>query len=100
MPKKKKKKDIIVSAALFKRSVDPVRVDTTGMEALKVSEFSGKTGEYLSYLKMVIGIFLIFSAGIIFTSTQFLFSTPLLICFLALIGALNVLCGLMLLSKE
>jgi len=100
MPKRKKRKETVVATPILKREEEALLRDTAGVEALDVFKLSGKVGKYLSYLMMAVGALLIFSAGSIFASVQFSFPKPLFIGALALLGALNTLCGLILLSKE
>ncbi|MEA2090624.1 MAG: hypothetical protein U9O89_07730 [Thermoproteota archaeon] len=100
MPKKRKRKEIVVTAPTFRREEELLR-DTSGAEAFDVFKASGKIGRHLSVLMIIVGVLLsIFSAYSIITSTPFLFSNPFFIGTLGFLGAINVFCGLILLAKE
>lgn len=101
MPKKRKRKEIVVAPPGLGRKEEPLLRDTTGVEALDVSKASMKIGRYLFGLMIVVGASLsIFSAYGILTSTHFFFSNPLFIGALGFLGAINIFCGLVLLAKE
>jgi len=98
------------------RRVKELLEDTTTTERIRIFEISARIGRYLSGLLIALG------ALLAFVSTQFLFSelqTPLSalsfldakllltpewrtvsLIFLGLIGAVNVLCGLVMLAEE
>lgn len=100
MPKGKKRKETVVAAHILKREEEALLRDTAGVEALDVFKLSWKVGKYLSYLMMGVGALLIFSAGSIFASVQFSVPKPFFTGALAILGVLNTLCGLILLTKE
>lgn len=101
MPKKKKRKEIVVTAPAFRRKKGKLLEDTTGVEALDVFKVSGKIGRWLSGLMIMVGALLsILSMYGILTSTEFLFSDPFLIGALGFLGTINIFCGLMLLAKK
>ena len=101
MPKKRKRKEIVVAAPSFRRRKKELLEDTTGVEALGVFKISEKVGRLLSSLIIPVGALLsLFSLYGILTSTPFLFSDPLSIGALVFLGAINILCGLILLAKE
>jgi hypothetical protein len=100
MPKKKRK-DVVVASPSFKRRKEEILEDTTGVEALGAFKASEKMGRLLSSLIIAVGALLSLSSlyGIL-ASTPFLFSDPLFIGALGFLGAINILCGLILLAKE
>lgn len=103
MPKKKKRKEILVDTSLLKRGEEELLKDTTGLESYDVFKISAKFGRLLSRLVAIVGIlFLIFSLYILSTGAQFLLlgSEALFFIFLGFLGAINILGGLLLLAKE
>jgi len=102
MPKKRKKgKDIVVDTNYFRSEKEPFLKDTTGVEALDVFKVSGKIGRPLSGLMIIVGALLsLFSLFGILTSIQFIFSNLLFVGALGFLGAVNIFCGLMLLTKK
>jgi len=101
MSKKKKRKEVVVASPSFRRRKEELLEDTTGVEALDIFKASEKMGRLLSSLIIAVGALLSLSSlyGIL-TSAQFLFSDPLIIGALGFLGAINILCGLILLAKE
>ena len=102
MPKKRRKrKEIVVSAPAFRRREEALHKDTTGVEALDVFKVSGKIGRRLSGLMITVGALLsILSVVSILTSVEFTFSNPLFVGALGFLGAVNIFCGLILLAKK
>ncbi len=101
MPKKRRRKEIVVAPPAIGRKEEPLFRDTTGVEALDVSKASMKIGKYLSGLVIVVGAALsLFSVYSILTSTVFFFSNIFFIGALGFLGAINIFCGLILLAKE
>jgi len=101
MPKKRKRKEIVVASPSFRRRKEELLEDTTGVEALDVFKISEKVGRLLSILIILVGVlFSLFSLYGILTSTPFLFSDPLFIGALGFLGIINIICGLILLAKE
>ena len=101
MPKKKKRKEIVVATPSFRRRKEALLEDTTGVEALDVFKASEKLGRLLSSLIITVGALLsLFSLYGILTYTPFLFSDPLSIGALGFLGFINIICGLILLAKE
>jgi hypothetical protein len=101
MPKKRKRKEIVVSPPTLRPKEKPLLRDTTGVEALDVFKLSAKIGKYLSGLMIIVGASLsLFSVYGIITSVRSLFSNPFFICALGFLGAINIFCGLILLAKE
>ena len=101
MPKKRKRKEIVVATPSLRRREEALLKDTTGAEAVDVFKVSTKIGRRLSGLMIIIGASLsLFSVYSILTSAKFLFSDPLFLGALGFLGALNIFCGLILLAKE
>jgi hypothetical protein len=101
MPKKRKRKEIVVAPPALRRKEEALLRDTTGVEALDVSKVSMRIGKYLSDLMIVVGASLsVFSLYSIITSMPFLFSNPFFIGALGFLGAMNIFCGLILLARE
>ena len=101
MPKKRKRKEIVVAAPAFRRREEALLKDTTGVEALDVFKASEKIGRRLSGLMIAVGALLsLLSLYGILTSAEFLFSDPLFVGALGFLGAINIFCGLILLAKE
>ena len=103
MPKKKKRKEVLVDTSLLKRGEEELLKDTTGLESYDVFKISAKFGRLLGRLVAAVGIlFLILSLYTLSTGTQFLFlgSEVLFFIFLGFLGAINILGGLLLLAKE
>jgi len=115
MPEKKRK-EVLVKPPYLRVREDPLIQDTTEVERLHIFQISKRMGKYLSGLIIGMGIFLLL------LSTQFLFSeaetpfsalallnvrllfTPewmsLLPVVVGILGVVNTLCGLVLLTKE
>jgi len=101
MPKKRKRKEIVVAATSLRNRKEELLEDTTRVEALDVFKASEKVGRLLSSLIIAVGALLsLFSLYGILTSTPFLFSDPLSIGVIGFLGVINILCGLILLAKE
>jgi len=103
MPKKKKRKEILVDTSLLKRGEEELLKDTTGLESYDVFKISARFGRLLGRLVATVGIlFLILSLYILSTGAQFVFlgSEVLFFIFLGFLGAINILGGLLLLAKE
>jgi len=101
MPKKRKRKEIVVPPPSLGGREEPLLRDTTGVEALDISKASMKVGKYLSGLMLIVGALLsVFSVYGIITSVHLLFSDPFFIGALGFLGAINIFCGLILLAKE
>ena len=101
MPRKRKKEwEISVRAPDYIPKREPIFKDTTGTEALDVFKVSETIGRVLSFVMFAVGIFVtVLAAYSILTSVNMLLN-PLFIGVLGLVGALNILCGLLLLSKK
>ena len=99
MPKKKKR-EISVNAPDYIPKREQILKDTTGTEALDVFKLSGTVGRILSLVMFTVGIFItVLAAYSLSTSINMLLS-PLFMGVLGLVGALNIFCGLLLLSKK
>ena len=101
MPRKRKReREISVNAPDYIPKREPILRDTTGTEALDVFKLSSTFGRILSLVMFAVGIFLtVLAAYSLSTSINMLLS-PLFMAVLGLVGALNILCGLLLLSKK
>ena len=101
MPKKRRRKEIVVAPPDLERKEEPLLRDTTGVEALDVSKASMRIGKYLSGLMIIVGASLsLFSVYAIITSTHFFFPNIFFIGVLGFLGVMNIFCGLILLAKE
>jgi len=104
MPKKRRKKEILVDASSVsrKRKEDLLK-DTTRIESYHVSKISTRVGRLLSGLMAGVGVlFCVFSLYVLFIDTQFSFQgfETLFSGILGFLGVVNILCGLILLAKE
>ncbi|MCK4885086.1 hypothetical protein KAS24_03345 [Candidatus Bathyarchaeota archaeon] len=101
MPRKRKKeREISVSAPDYIPKRAPILKDTTGTEALDVFKVAENVGRVLSFVMVAVGIFVaILAAYSILTSVN-IFLNPLFVGVLGLVGALNIICGLLLLAKK
>ena len=101
MPRKRKReREISVSAPDYIPKRAPILKDTTGTEALDVFKVAETIGRVLSFVMVAVGIFVaILAAYSILTSIN-MFLNPLFVGVLGLVGALNILCGLLLLAKK
>ncbi len=101
LPRKRKQdREISVNAPDYIPKREAILKDTTGTEALDVFKVSGTFGRILSIVMFAVGIFVaVLAAYSLSTSINMLLS-PLFIGVLGLVGALNILCGLLLLSKK
>ena len=94
------RKEIVVSPPKGKPREEPLTTDTTGVEALDVSKASMRIGKYLSSVIVGIGVLLsLFSVYSIMFLAEFPFFSPF-VGFLGFLGAMNIFCGLILLTKE
>lgn len=101
MPRKRKKeREISVSAPDYIPKRAPILKDTTGTEALDVFKVAETVGRVLSFVMVAVGIFVaVLAAYSILTSVN-IFLNPLFVGVLGLVGALNIICGLLLLAKK
>lgn len=101
MPRKRKReREISVRAPDYIPKRAPIFKDTTGTEALDVFKLTGIVGRVFSFVMIAVGIFVaVLSAYSILTSVN-MFLNPLFVGVLGLVGAINLLCGLLLLAKK
>ena len=101
MPRKRKKeREISVRAPDYIPKREPIFKDTTGTEALDVFKVAENAGKVLSFAMFIVGIFVvILSAYSILTAANMLLN-PFFFGVLGIVGALNILCGLLLLAKK
>ena len=100
MPKEKKKREISVRAPDYIPKREPILKDTTGTEALDVFKVAKHVDRGFAFAMVVIGIFIIVLSVYSNLSSINLFLNPLFIAVLGFVGAINTLCGLLLLSKK
>ena len=101
MPRKRRKeREISVRAPDYIPKREPIFKDTTGTEALDVFKVAENAGKVLSFAMFIVGIFVvILSAYSILTAANMLLN-PFFFGVLGIVGALNILCGLLLLAKK
>jgi len=98
--KRKREREISVNAPDYIPKREPILKDTTGTEALDVFKVAENVGRVLSFVMIAVGIFVtVLSAYSILTASN-IFLNPLFVSVLGFIGALNLFCGLLLLSKK
>ena len=98
--KRKKTKEISVSAPDYIPKREPVFKDTTGTEALDVFKVVETIARFLSLVMFAIGIFVVsLSAYSIITAVS-MFLNPIFLGVLGLVGSVNIICGLLLLAKK
>jgi hypothetical protein len=98
--KKEKKKAISVNAPDYLPKRKPILKDTTGTEALDVFKMTKNVNRGFSLAMMVIGISIIGLSMYSQLSSINLFLNPLFVGILGFVGAVNIFCGLLLLSKK
>lgn len=101
MPKKRKKgKEISVRAPDYIQKREPILKDTTGTEAWDLFKATENVDRVFSFAMIFVGISIIILSGYsILTSSNFFFN-PLFVGVLGFVGAINLFCGLLLLSKK
>ena len=101
MPRKRKKeREISVSAPDYIPKRAPILKDTTGTEALDVFKVAENVSRVLSFVMVAVGILVaVLAAYSILTSVN-IFLNALFVGVIGLVGALNILCGLLLLAKK
>ena len=101
MPRKRKReREISVSAPDYIPKRAPILKDTTGTEALDVFKVAETVGRVLSFVMVAVGIFVATLAAYSIVTSVNMFLNPLFVGVLGLVGALNILCGLLLLAKK
>jgi uncharacterized Tic20 family protein len=98
--KKKREREISVNAPDYIPKREPILKDTTGTEALGVFHLSSTVGRILSLVMFAVGIFVTILAAYSLSTSINMVLSPLFMGVLGIIGALNILCGLLLLSKK
>jgi hypothetical protein len=98
--KRKREREISVNAPDYIPKREPILKDTTGTEALGVFKLSSTVGRILSIAMFAVGIFSTVLAVYSLTTSINMLLSPLFMGVLGLVGALNILCGLLLLSKK
>jgi uncharacterized Tic20 family protein len=98
--KKKQKKEISVHAPAYVPKKEPILKDTTGTEALDVFKVAKNVDKALSFVVVAVGIFIIVLSAYSYISSINLLLTPLFIYVIGFAGSVNILCGLLLLSKK
>jgi hypothetical protein len=98
--KKKKKKEISVHAPAYIPKKEPILKDTTGTEALDIFKVAKNVDRVLFFMMVAVGIFIIILSAYSYISSINLLLNPLVISLLGFVGAVNILCGLLLLSKK
>jgi len=78
----------------------PIFKDTTGTEALDVFKVAGTVGRILSLVMFAIGIFIVTLSAYSSLTSANIFLNPFFVGVLGLVGALNILGGLLLLAKK
>jgi hypothetical protein len=97
---KKKKKTVSVRAPDYIPKREPILKDTTGTEALGVFKVAKNVDRILSFAVIAAGIFTIILSLYSYFSSVSLFLNPLFIGAVGFVGAINILGGLLLLSKK
>jgi len=98
--KRKKEREISVHAPDYIPKRAPIFKDTTGTEALDVFKVAENAGRVLSFVMFAVGIFVVVLSAYSILTAANMFLNPLFIGVLGLVGALNILCGLLLLAKK
>jgi len=97
---KKKKKAISVRAPDYIHKREPILKDTTGTEALGVFKVAENVDRFFSFTVIAVGIFTVIISAYSSLSSIKLFLNPLFIGAIGFVGAINIFCGLLLLSKK
>jgi hypothetical protein len=97
---KKKKKAISVRAPDYIPKKEPILKDTTGTEALGVFKVAKNVDRIFSFAVIAAGIFIIILSAYISVSSINPFLNPLFIGAVGVVGTMNILGGLLLLSKK
>ena len=101
MAKKRKKEErISVRAPDYIPKKEPIFKDTTGTEALDVFKLTGIIGKVFSFVSIMAGIFVIVFVFYNILMVSNMFQNPLFLTVLGLVGAINLICGLLLLAKK
>lgn len=101
MPKKRnKEKEFSVRAPTFIPKKAPIFKDTTGTEALDVFKLAETIGRLLSIVMVAVGIIVVALSVYSMPNAATMFTNPFFIGVLGFVGAVNILCGLILLAKR
>jgi hypothetical protein len=95
-----KKKTISVRAPYYIRKKEQILKDTTGTEALGVFKVAENFDRIFSFAVIAVAIFTIILSAYCSLSSINFFVNPLFIGTIGFVGAINIICGLMLLSKK
>jgi uncharacterized Tic20 family protein len=98
--KRKKEREISVRAPDYIPKKAPIFKDTTGTEALDVFKVAEAVGRVLSFIMVAVGIFVVVLSAYSSLTSINIFLNPLFVGVIGLVGALNILCGLLLLAKK
>ena len=98
--KRRKERKISVRAPDYIPKREPIFKDTTGTEALDVFKVAETVGRVLSFIMFAVGILVVVLSSYSILTAANMFLNPLFIGILGLVGALNILCGLLLLAKK
>ena len=98
--KRKKEREISVRAPDYIPKRAPIFKDTTGTEALDVFKIAETVGRVLSFIMVAVGIFVVVLSAYSSLASINMFFNPLFVGVIGLVGALNILCGLLLLAKK
>ena len=98
--KRKRERKISVRAPDYIPKREPIFKDTTGTEALDVFKAAETVGRVLSFVMFAVGILVVVLSAYSILTAANMFLNPLFIGILGLVGALNILCGLLLLAKK
>ena len=101
MPRKRRRrKEISVNAPDYIPKKKPIFKDTTGTEAWFLFKATENVSRFFSFVMIIVGIFIVILSGYsILTSINF-FLNQLFVGVLGFVGGINILCGLLLLSKK
>ena len=100
LARKRKNKEVSVSAPDYIPKRAPVFKDTTGTEALDVFKVAQSVGRILSFAMLAIGVFIVVMSAYSITISANMFLNPFFVVVLGIVGAVNVFCGLILLAKK
>jgi len=98
--KKKKRKAISVRAPDYIPKRAPILKDTTGTEALGVFKLAKNVDKIFSFAVIATGIFTILVSAYSSLSFINIFLNPFFIGVLGFVGSINILWGLLLLSRK
>jgi hypothetical protein len=98
--KRKKEREISVRAPDYIPKRKPIFKDTTGTEALDVFKVAENVSRVLSFAMFVVGIFVVILSSYSILTDANMFLNPVFFGVLGIVGALNILCGLLLLAKK